>query len=112
MTLSSTAGSAPVIAVECPVPEWGTIHALAANTDSLRWSYLDPKVQSDYGELAAGEELIFECFVGRIYFLAASGTQQWTIPQRSTEAPAGPAVARKAIPGVHRLRPSMVRLSG
>lgn len=88
-----------MIAVDCPVPEWGVIHALLANTYPLQWSYQDQTAATDYGELSPGEDLEYQNFKGKIFFLASQGTQSWTNPHRATTGPAVTKNRVRVLPG-------------
>ena len=69
------------------VPTWGTYHAPASNTAIIQWSTTDPTAATDYGEIPAGGDLDLRGFKGRIYFVAASGTQTLTKPLINAEDP-------------------------
>lgn len=57
------------------------LHALAANTDTIRLAGdVGSLANGDYEELTAGQSMSFENFTGSIYAASASGTQKLSIP--------------------------------
>jgi hypothetical protein len=72
--------------IQVQKPTTFVIHAAAANTANVNISGTDTSVASEFDELMAGQDLCFTNYVGSIWAVAASGTQNIYIPFRQEQS--------------------------
>jgi hypothetical protein len=76
-----TVGTTPIMVIATGGrPVSFELHADADNSDTILYSTSEPKVPVDSaGELLAGQSTTFSNFVGALWIVAESGTQNYSI---------------------------------
>jgi hypothetical protein len=78
----------PLLIIQVQKPTTFVLHAATANTANINISGTDTSATQEFDELLAGQDLCFTSYVGAVWAVAASGTQNLYIPFRQEQTAA------------------------